>query len=108
MSQHTTKLLHKTVAKDLLYTEDGVLNIGHMCLRADRYGQDLRTTKLRHAIHGCSTVIDVLRLDDSMLCSMGPAIRLGLINALDVMLQTISEVTRSTEDQPHKAKRGKA
>lgn len=108
MSQHTTKLLHKTVAKDLLYTEDGVLNIGHMCLRADRYGENLRTTKLRHAIYGCRCLLNVLRLDDSILCRIGPAFRLGLINDLDVMLQTISEVTGSTENQPHKAKRGKA
>ena len=78
--------LEQTIASDLPYTEDGVLDFGAMCSNANRFSKDWRINQMRQAIYGCSTIVRVLHVDDDSLCSMGAHVRGGLLSALTVML----------------------
>lgn len=105
MSQYFTDL-SQTMASDLPYTKEGLLDFGALCRDAGRYSDDARMNQMRQAIHGCHAIVNVLRTDDGNLCSFSPYVRGGLLDALTALLSGLTvdmerlDEQRSKEAQP--------
>ena len=105
MSQYFTDL-SQTMASDLPYTKEGLLDFGALCRDAGRHSNDARMNQMRQAIHGFYAIVNVLQTDDGNLCSFSPYVRGGLLDALSAMLNTLAmdaewiDEQRSKEGQP--------
>lgn len=81
--------LKQTVASDLPYTENGLLDLGALCRNASRFSENRRINRVRQAIYGSHSIVDVLHAGDDSLCSMSANVRGGLLSALTVLLDTL-------------------
>ena len=52
--------LEQTVASDLPYTENGLLDWGALCRNASRFSDNRRINRVRQAIYGSHSIVDVL------------------------------------------------
>jgi hypothetical protein len=102
------RLDSETVADDLPYTKDGLLDIHSLCHTAGRFCASTRIDRMQQTAYGCSTIVQFLRVEDSTLCAMGDNIRGGLLSALTVMLDTLHMDVQSIDDERRKAERGEA
>ena len=98
----------ETVANDLPYTNDGLLDIHTLCHTAGRFSASTRIDRMQQTAYGCSTLVQLLRVEDQTLCAMGDNIRGGLLSALTVMLNTLHTDVQSIDDEQRKAERGAA
>ena len=98
----------ETVADDLPYTKDGLLDIHSLCHTAGRFSANMRMDRMQQTAYGCSTIVQFLRVEDQTLCAMGDNIRGGLLSALTVMLNTLHTDVQSIDDEQRKAERGAA
>ena len=74
--------LEQTIASDLPYTENGLLDLGVLCRNASRFSANRRINRVRQAIYGSHSIVDVLHAGDDSLCSMSANVHSGLLNAL--------------------------
>jgi hypothetical protein len=102
------RLDSETVADDLPYTKDGLLDIHNLCHTAGRFCPDKRIDRMHQTAYGCSTVVKFLQAEDSILCAMGDNIRGGLLSALVVMLDTLHTDVQWIDDAQRRAERGAA
>ena len=102
------RLDSETVANDLPYTNDGLLDIHTLCHTAGRFSASTRIDRMQQTAYGCSTLVQLLRVEDQTLCAMGDNIRGGLLSALTVMLNTLHTDVQSIDDEQRKAERGAA
>ncbi|MDO4794941.1 MAG: hypothetical protein Q4A28_03245 [Brachymonas sp.] len=104
MSKYFTDL-NQTMAPDLPYTEEGLLDFGALC-SIQRFSKDARMDHMQQAIHGCHAIVSVLRTDDGTLCRIGGFVRGGLLDALAALLNGLAvdmdrlDEQRSKEAQP--------
>ena len=98
----------ETVAGELPYTKDGLLDIHSLCHTAGRFCANTRIDRMQQTAYGCSTIAQFLRVEDQTLCAMGDNIRGGLLSALTVMLNTLHMDVQSIDDEQRKAERGAA
>lgn len=100
MSKHVTDL-SQTMASDLPYTKEGMLDFGALCRDAGRYSDDLRINQMQQSINGCDAIVSVLRTDDGNLCRMGGFVRGGLLDALAALLSGLA-VDMDRLDEQHR------
>ncbi|MFV0601944.1 MAG: hypothetical protein ACK5NE_09040 [Brachymonas sp.] len=101
--------LSETVASDLPYTKDGLLDMGHMLRNAGSFGEsDWRLNRIRKTVYGASAAVDVLQLEDDALVGMSASARCGLLCAVSVLLETLSMDVQNICEQQRKAKGGEA
>lgn len=100
--------LEQTIASDLPYTHDGLLDFGALCRSAESFGSNARINRMQQAVYGCSTVVRVLHAGDDAICSMNANVRGGLLSALTVMLGTLSADIESMDKETRAQGKGGA
>ena len=98
----------ETVANDLPYTKDGLLDIHNLCHTAGRFSANTRIDRMQRSVYGCHTLVQLLQVEDQTLSHMGDNLRGGLLSALAVMLDTLSLDMQQIDDAQRKAKGGAA
>lgn len=101
MSKHVTDL-DQTMASDLPYTKEGMLDLGALCSDAGRYSDDARINQMRQSINGCDAIVSVLRTDDGNLCRIGGFVSGGLLDALSALLSTLAMDAEWLDEQRRK------
>ena len=98
----------ETVANDLPYTKDGLLDIHNLCHTAGRFSANTRIDRMHRSVYGCHTLVQLLQVEDQTLGHMGDNLRGGLLSALFVMLDTLHMDVQRIDDAQRKAERGAA
>ena len=102
------RLDSETVADDLPYTKDGLLDIHTLCHTAGRFSANTRIDRMHRSVYGCHTLVQLLQVEDQTLSHMGDNLRGGLLSALFVMLDTLHMDVQSIDDAQRKAERDAA
>ena len=88
-----------TVAEDLPFTADGLLDLPAMARDAngDFKGRPHQINSLHRAINGSAAVVSILQLENSLQAHMDDYMRGGLLNALSYMLEGMAAEVASLE-----------